>query len=188
MQMVASQRWTVRLTAVWWLEAPDAPVIVTVRVPIVALLLAVSVNVLVVVAALGLKEAETPFRNPETENVTLSLKPFKGVIVTAVVPVLPRAMLKLDGDAERLKFGAAVTVRGIVVEALKAPEVPVTVTLKVPVTAATLALSCSELLPVVLAGLNDVVTPLGRPEADKLTLPLKPLSGLTVMVLKPWFP
>jgi len=179
-----SQRWTVRPMAVWWHKAPDAPVIVTVKVPIVALLLAVSVNVLVVVAGFGPKEAEIPFRNPDTENVTLPLKPFRGEIVTTVVPFLPRTMLKLGGDAERLKFGPAVTVREIVVEALKAPEVPVTVTLKVPVTAA-LALSCSVLLLVVLAGLNDAVTPLGRPEADKLTLPLKPLSWLKVIVLKP---
>jgi len=29
-------------------------------------------------------------------------------------------------------------------------------------------------------GLNDALTPLGRPETDKLTLPLKPFSGVTV--------
>ena len=174
--------------AVWWLKAPDVPPIVAVKVPMLALLLAVSLNVLVVVAGFGLKEAETPFRNPETESVTLPLKPFKGVIVTTVVPLLPRAMLKLDGDAERLKFGTAVTVREVVVEAVKALDVPVTVTLNVPVTATALALSCSALLPVVLAGLKEAVTPLGKPEADKLTLPLKPLSGFTVMVLKPRFP
>jgi len=38
------------------------------------------------------------------------------------------------------------------------------------------------LVLVVLAGLNDAVTPDGRPEADKLTLPLKPFVGLTVIV------
>jgi len=35
----------------------------------------------------------------------------------------------------------------------------------------------------VLLGLNDAVTPPGRPDADKLTLPLKPFCGMTVMVL-----
>jgi hypothetical protein len=130
---------------VCWLKAPDAPVIVTVKVPVVAPLPAVNVNVLVVVAGFGVKEAETPFPNPETENVTLSLKPLEGVIVIAVVPLLPRAMLKLDGDAERLKFGPIVTVREIVVEALKPPDVPVTVTSNVPVTATAVALSISVL-------------------------------------------
>jgi len=154
----------------------------------VAPLLAIRVNALVVVPGFGLKEAETPFPNPETENVTLPPKPFEGVIVMAVVPSLPRATFKLDGDAERLKFGAAVTAREIVVEALKLPDVPVTVTSNVPVTATVLALSCSVLIPVVLGGLNDAVTPLGKPEADKLTLSLKPLSGVTLMVLEPLLP
>lgn len=31
-------------------------------------------------------------------------------------------------------------------------------------------------------GLNDAVTPAGRPEANKLTLPLKPNCGVMVMV------
>jgi hypothetical protein len=30
--------------------------------------------------------------------------------------------------------------------------------------------------------LNDAVTPAGNPEADKLTLPLKPFCGVTPMV------
>src|SRR5262249_7775449 len=154
----------------------------------IAPLPAVNVNVLVVVAGFGVNEAETPLPSPETENVTLPLKPFEGVTVMAVVPLLPRATFKLDGDAERLKFGPAVTVREIVVEALKLPDVPVTVTSNIPVTATVLALSCSVLIPVVLGGLNDAVTPLGKPEADKLTLSLKPLSGVTLMVLEPLLP
>jgi hypothetical protein len=44
------------------------------------------------------------------------------------------------------------------------------------------------LVVVVLPGLNAAVTPLGRPEAERLTLPLNPLSGLTVTVLVPLAP
>jgi len=62
------------------------------------------------------------------------------------------------------------------------PEVPVIVTVAVPVVAVLLAVSVSVLLPVVLAGLNEAVTPLGRPEADRLTLPVNPLAGFTVIV------
>jgi hypothetical protein len=62
---------------------------------------------------------------------------------------------------------------------------PVTVTVTVPVAAALLAVSVKVLVLAVLPGLNDAVTPLGRPDADKLTLLLKPFCGETVMVLVP---
>jgi hypothetical protein len=71
----------------------------------------------------------------------------------------------------------------------KLPETPVTVTLKVPSAAVLLAVSVNVLVLAVLLGLNDAVTPLGRPDADRLTLPLKPFCGVTVMVLAlfvPW--
>jgi len=45
--------------------------------------------------------------------------------------------------------------------------------------------SVNVLVDVVLAGLNDAVTPLGKPDADKLTLPLKPFCGPMLMVLEP---
>ena len=47
----------------------------------------------------------------------------------------------------------------------------------------------SLLVVVALAGLNDAVTPAGRPLADKATGPLKLLIGVIVMVLvvaPPW--
>jgi len=68
---------------------------------------------------------------------------------------------------------------------VKLPDEPVTVTVLVPGGAVLLAVSVNVLVLVVLLGLNDVVTPLGRPDADKVTLPLKPFCGLTVMVLAP---
>src|SRR6266403_1407924 len=49
-------------------------------------------------------------------------------------------------------------------------------------------LSVTVLVVVAGLGLNDAVTPLGRPEADKLTLPLKPFSGVTVTVAAPPLP
>jgi hypothetical protein len=54
------------------------------------------------------------------------------------------------------------------------PEVPVMVSGKVPVAAVVLAVNVKVLEPMVLAGLNVGITPLGRPDTDKLTLPLKP--------------
>jgi hypothetical protein len=37
-------------------------------------------------------------------------------------------------------------------------------------------------------GLNDAVTPLGRPEADKVTLLVKPFCAVTLIVLVPLAP
>jgi len=62
------------------------------------------------------------------------------------------------------------------------------VTVEVPVVAVLLAASVSVLVPVVLVGLNVAVTPLGTPDADRPTLPVKPLTGATVMVLGPLEP
>lgn len=75
--------------------------------------------------------------------------------------------------------------REIVVDAVKLPDVPVMVTMTLPVTAVAPAVKVSVLVPVVLAGLKDAVTPLGKPEADSATVPLKPFSGVIAMVLKP---
>ena len=70
----------------------------------------------------------------------------------------------------------------------KLPDAPVMVTVTVPMAAVLLAVSVNVLVLAVLLGLNDAVTPLGRPDADKLTLPLKPPCGVTVMVLVPFVP
>jgi len=61
--------------------------------------------------------------------------------------------------------------------------VPVTVSAKVPVAAEALADSVSVLLAAVGLGMNEAVTPLGKPEAVRFTLVLKPFTGLTEIVL-----
>ncbi len=71
---------------------------------------------------------------------------------------------------------------------VKLPEFPVMVTGEVPVVAVLLAVNVKVLDPVVLAGLKEAVTPLGKLDADKLTLPLKPFCGVTVTVLVPLAP
>jgi len=62
---------------------------------------------------------------------------------------------------------------------LKVPDVdvPLIVTVNVPPAALLLAVNVTVLLVVggfTVIGLNDAVTPLGRPEADKVTPLLKP--------------
>ncbi len=63
-----------------------------------------------------------------------------------------------------------------------------TVTVTVPVAAVLPAVSVILLVLAVLLGLNEAVTPLGRPDAEKLTLLLKPFCGVTVIVLFPLAP
>jgi len=75
------------------------------------------------------------------------------------------------------------TVRLKVVDSLKVPEVPLMVMVAGPSAAVALAVRVNVLVLVVGLGTKAAVTPLGKPEAVKLTLPLKPFSGFTVMVL-----
>jgi hypothetical protein len=62
------------------------------------------------------------------------------------------------------------------------------VTVDVPVVAVPLAVRVRVLVVVVGLGLNCAVTPFGRPDALKVTLPVKPFSGTTVMVVWPLAP
>ena len=179
---------TVKPIVVVRIRFPDVPVTVTVDIPAAAGLLAASVTRIVPGVLPALKDAVTPPGVPDAATLTLPLKPFSAVPVIVLAPLLPCATLRLAGDAERAKFGGAVMVRAIVAVLFNAPETPVTVTVDAPVTAEALAVSVSVLAPVVLAGLNDAVTPLGRPDAVRLTLPLKPLSGPTVILLAPLLP
>lgn len=78
--------------------------------------------------------------------------------------------------------------RVIVVWRVKLLDVPLTERVTVPIAAAPLTVSVNTLVLAVLGGLNDAVTPLGRPDADKLTFPVKPFSGVTVIVVVPLAP
>ena len=82
---------------------------VTVEVPGAAVLLAVSVNALVVVALAGLKAAVTPVGRPEAVRATLPVKPFFGVIVSVLEPLAPCAIDTLVGDAAKPKSATAAT-------------------------------------------------------------------------------
>src|SRR5216683_1642038 len=84
-------------------------------------------------------------------------------LAKVALPAGPTAPISRSAQPEG--SGPPVTVRASVVVLLKLPEVPV-----------------------VLAGLKEAVTPLGRPEADKLTVPANPFWGVSVIVLVPLAP
>ena len=99
---------TVSEILLWFVKLPAEPVTVTVIVPMAAVLLAVSVNVLFVVAGFTLNAAVTPLGSPDADKPTLALKPFCGVIVIVLAPLVPCTTVKLFGDAESAKFGTGV--------------------------------------------------------------------------------
>jgi hypothetical protein len=174
----------VTLTVVALLSVPAVPVTVTVEVPAVAALDAIRESVPGLLAVAGVNEAVTPFGRPAAAKLILPVKPFCGVTVRALLVLLPGLRLRALGDAESVKLGTVI-VRSIVAVLFRVPDVPVTVTLVVPPTAALLAVSVSVLELPVLAGLNAAVTPFGRPAAARLTLALKLFSAFTVIVPVP---
>jgi hypothetical protein len=179
---------TVRFTVVELVRPATEAVTVAVTVPVAAVFVAASVNVLVLAVLVGLNDAVTPMGRPDAVKLTLALKPFCGLTVIELVPLAPCVIVKVLGDAESVKFPGGLTVRERAVVFVKLPDEPVIVTVTVPVAAALPAVSVNVLVFAVLVGLNDAVTPLGRPDADKLTLLLKPNCGLTVIVLEPLAP
>jgi hypothetical protein len=70
----------------------------------------------------------------------------------------------------------------MVVLAVVLPLVPVMVIVDEPVVAVLLAVNVSVLEVLDDVGLNEAVTPLGSPDAVNDTLPVKPLTGVTVTV------
>jgi hypothetical protein len=63
------------------------------------------------------------------------------------------------------------------------PDVPVMITVAVPSDAVALAVRVKVLVLEAGLGLKLAVTPVGKPDAERVTLPLKPLDGAMVMVL-----
>jgi hypothetical protein len=84
-----------------------------------------------------------------------------------------------------LTVGAAVTVTVMATAAFRLPEVPLTVNCVALSAVELAAVRVSVLLAVVLGGLNDAVTPVGKPDAVKTTVPPKPPTGLTVIAAVP---
>jgi len=97
-------------------------------------------------------------------------------------------MVTALGEAERLKVFEGFTVRLSTVVFVSLPDVPVIVTVTVPVAAVAPAVKVSVVVVVSGLGSKDAVTPLGKPAAERVTLPLKPFDGMMVIVLVSWRP
>jgi len=76
----------------------------------------------------------------------------------------------------------------LVVTGVSVPEVPVTVIVDEPVAVAEGTVSVSTLEVADEVGLNAAVTPVGMPDAAKVTLPVNPFRSATEIVLVPVLP
>jgi hypothetical protein len=125
-----------------------------------------------VVLVLGVpRTAVTPLGRPETVRATLAASPTGEptvIVLLAVVP--PTRRVKLLAEADKLKLGVGTT-RVTVADSVVLNEVPARVTLYVPGTTAALGVKVSVLVVLVVAGLKAAVTPLGRPETARATVP-----------------
>ena len=180
---------TVKLIVAVCVKLPETPVIVTVAVPVVAVPLAVSVRTLVAVAGFVPNAAVTPVGRPVAASVTLPVNPsVSAIVIVLVLPAPPCAIVTLDGEADKLKFGGPVTVNETVVVCVKLPETPVIVTVAVPIVAVPLAVNVKTLVAVAGFVPNAAVTPVGKPDAVSVTLPVKLSVGMIVIVLVPPVP
>lgn len=74
------------------------------------------------------------------------------------------------------------TVSAMVAVAVNVPEVPVIVTVAAPTAAVALAVRVSTLVLATGLVANAAVTPVGRPDAARVTGPVNGLTSVTVMV------
>jgi len=203
--LVAVPPWTT-LALVAESEKSDAPVTVRamvalcVRLPLVPTMEMFVVPAGVLVWALkfttivplpltedGLKLALTPDGRPVAEIETEPVNPKSEATVTVAVGFEPGVMVTAAGGAAVMeKSGRPTTVRRIVVVLVIAPLVPVTV--RVTGAGGTVALAAATKVSVLApdplaidAGLKVAVTPDGRPLMLRATVPLKLLTGRTVM-------
>ena len=103
--------------------------------------------------------------SPEMEKVTLLLKPFSGSTFTPMVPPVLTGKDKLEAAMDRLKLAVgAETTKVKVTEAVRLPEVPVTVTVLV-LAAVPVGTKATNWVPEVeLVGVTAVLTAAGKPE------------------------
>lgn len=183
---------TVREIETVFFSVPLVPVTVSVALPALALLAAVSLSTVLpdpgAAIVTGVKVPVTPAGNPVTVKAIAALKVEFGVAVIVTVFAEPPASMLTELDEDpRLNVGAASTVTESVICCLVVPLIAVTVAEYEPGVAVLAAVSCSVLVPDPglgsVAGVNVPVTPVGRPVIESATAALKPLLSVTVRVL-----
>ena len=130
--------------------------------------------------------AVTPVGSPLSVTFTVPVKLLSAVAFIEIgCPGLPAVIDRLPGDAESAKSGAAVTVSAVVAVWLKAPELPVRVTVALPIVAFDAAVS------VMLCGVPGVsvrvvwlaVTPAGSPRRITFIGPVNPFNAVALTAI-----
>lgn len=108
-EITGTGRLTVRAMGVDETRVPVGlvPVMMSVEVPIVAVLLAVSVNTLVEVAGLVPNAAVTPAGSPDAERAKLPVKGLTSVMVMLSVPEPPWVMERFEAEGASVKLPVA---------------------------------------------------------------------------------
>ena len=89
---------------------PEAPEMLTAKVPVAELPVAVKATRLVLVAGLVPNTAVTPLGKLDAVKFTLPLNPFTGFIVTVLKPDSPWRNVNVVGDADSVKLGCGADV------------------------------------------------------------------------------
>jgi len=177
---------TVNVTVAEWDSAPLVPVTVTVYVPAGPEHDRVDVWDAPRTMLVGLRVHVKPAGETVDVNATVPVKPLTGATVIVEVAVAPARAVTLVGLAVTVKSAAAPTVTATVAEWESVPLVPVTVTVKVaafvPVHDSVEVWAAPK---TTLAGLRVHVRPAGETVAVRATVPVNPLTGVTVMVDDP---
>jgi hypothetical protein len=96
----------VRINVVERVSPPPEPLMVTLVIPVAAVLDAAKVNALLPpVVEGGLNVAVTPLGSPVTLKATALVNPPVRAIVIVLAPLAPRFMVRLEGEADNVKSG-----------------------------------------------------------------------------------
>jgi hypothetical protein len=163
----------------------------SVTVPVVAMLLAVIASVALSAGALGgFKMADSPLDIPDATRPTLPLKPPVRLTMIVLATLDPCTTVRVPGFDARVKppVGAvAVTVSANDAVTLVTPDpAAVIVSVYVPVVADTLTptLTTTVVTPDATCGTEfDIVTPLGAPLTEIVAGPVNPFEPATRTVI-----
>lgn len=164
---------------------PETPLMVTVKPPVVAVLLALNVITLEPVVGLVPKAAVTPLGKPEADSVTAPVKPPVSVTVIVSVVLEPCVTEADEDDGASVKPAVPVpVVNARVAECVIEPSVPTSDMFVVPAG----VLVCEKKFTVTVPlefndeGAKLAETPEGKPLALSDTLPVNPPTKVTVIV------
>src|SRR5579863_409490 len=164
---------------------PEAPLLVTVNAPGVAVLLAAKVTTLLPVVGLVPKAAVTPLGKPEADNVTAPVKPPESATVIVSVVLEPCVTDTDEADGVSVKLGVPLpVVSARVAEWVTEPSVPTIEIFVVPAGVLVCEKKFTVAVPLELSdeGAKLAETPEGKPVALSDTLPVRPPTKVTVIV------